>query len=133
MITKNVVAGIVKNEDGKVVLLNHNKLNKWVLGPMGKVDEEDGDIYTALKREAFEELGIEVIAYSLLLQHECICQNQLIKFSIFEVHCYEGIIYNKEPQKHSGITFVNKEELLKLKLASRLDDIAGAVLEYDLL
>ena len=56
----SVVEAIIKNDEGKVLLLKRSKSNKFYVGkwqlPGGKVDFGE-DIQKAIKREIYEETG----------------------------------------------------------------------------
>lgn len=48
---------VVSGESGRILLLRHNQLGKW-LQPGGHVDPEDRDVTAAVYREILEETGI---------------------------------------------------------------------------
>jgi 8-oxo-dGTP diphosphatase len=118
-ISARTVTGVLMDEEGKVVLLKHNKLgNIWVL-PGGKTDYDESE-NNAIIREIREELGVEVnpddLEPSVRIKFEWtmpggegFCTNQ-----IFIIRKYQGEVRNVEYNKHSDLRWVSFEELVEL-------------------
>ncbi|MCM1578687.1 MAG: NUDIX domain-containing protein [Ruminococcus sp.] len=64
----NAVGGVVKNSEGKILLVKHNRRG-WTLP--GGVVENGENLIDALKREVMEETGIEVTVERLF----CVSSN----------------------------------------------------------
>lgn len=104
-----IVAGLVK-EDGKYILLWHNKKDVWTF-PVGKVEEDESD-EEALIRELKEEIAIDVKGHNLL-GSVSFKENtgKDYRFHVFNVTTYSGTIKNNEPHKHARLKKVSKQEL----------------------
>ena len=48
------------DEDDRVLLVRHDKTSPWVL-PGGHAEKEDLSVYETLKRELYEELGVDIV------------------------------------------------------------------------
>ena len=110
---------IIKNEKGEILLENHKKVAAWTL-PGGKkqTGEKPVDI---IIRECQEELGIEVMSAKLLFtqvfpegKYEYpVGSGKYPSFqqNYFSVEAYAGTIENKEPEKHSELTWMKPTEV----------------------
>lgn len=110
------------NDDGKVLTMWHNKFGFWTI-PMGKVKDDETPT-DALKVEMWEELGIEVKKCKKIMSFEKTyfrkLQGATEKSKVHTIQTsyhltkYTGEIYNKEPQKHREIKWIDIEELMSL-------------------
>ena len=125
---KKCICGIISNEDGKILIQKHKKVDAYTL-PGGKCDENEGDNH-ALIRELFEELGILVYRYEIvftdIIKHceypaysGCYCD---FYHTYFKIEKFQGEIENREPEKHSELIWVKPEDIRKLgKISIVLD------------
>lgn len=110
------VGGVIKNDEGDVLLLWHNKFQVWTV-PMGK-GEEGESAEEALRAELFEEVGIVVIDAEIIGRHigryarptghvevDCV---------LFLVEDWVGHVENKEPAKHNEVRWATDEEILHM-------------------
>ena len=114
------IAAVIRNSDGKYLLLQHKKYNFWTI-PIGKV-KVGQSIEAALKEEISEECDIDVIKFK-----EVWCFSEkyerkdylvTIKTHIFEVLIYNGKGNNMEPEKHSELKWMSLDEIKSLKSIS---------------
>lgn len=112
-----IASGIIRDKDGKMLLEWHNKANGLVL-PSGKANTGE-DPYQALKRELYEELGIFVKEATLNKKSSYQAEYPVgsDNWVIFEeynyiIHSYDGIIENKEPDKHKDLVWMNENEII---------------------
>jgi len=54
---------LIQNDDGLILALKRKKSGLWSL-PGGRLNQDERDWLLALKREVFEETGLEVISAS---------------------------------------------------------------------
>lgn len=123
----SVVSGIIKEND-KYLVLRHNKCKGICVFPCGKV--ENGELPSeAIKRELFEEVGIEVNKIKFLGSYNK-CYNRVdgimhVKEDLFFIDNYNGTPFNKEPDKHLEMKWITKEDVLSNPL-----DYSTLVYEY---
>lgn len=108
------VGAIIKNEFGEYLTLYRKKIPLGLAFPAGHIEEnEEPD--QAVKREVFEETGLMIIKYNLVL-------NQIIKNScsrgytahnwfIYEIISHWGVVINKEPDKHEFVKFMKLSDV----------------------
>jgi len=114
------VSAVIMNDDGEVLIQNHNKLERYTL-PGGKVDANEYENF-ALIREMFEELGIMVHKYHELytsrfdgVEYPAHSGNvSTFLHVLYSIEKYEGIITNKEPEKHSELLWVKPENIREI-------------------
>ena len=116
MDVKEVVVGVVK-KDGKYLMLKHNKCKGLYLFPSGKVEETDLSEHEALKREMFEEVGIKVTqckyCYSSPAWYDRTDGIMHTKEHIYIIEEYVGTSFNKEPNKHEEMVWVEPKEVFR--------------------
>jgi 8-oxo-dGTP pyrophosphatase MutT (NUDIX family) len=115
-------------QDGKVLLIHHRKLNKWL--PLGGHIELDEDPEQAALREAREESGFDVELIgdrpptTELGTRALIAPRFLDIHRITDTHEHIGMIYWARPksgalalsaEEHHGIRWCSKEELASLQ------------------
>lgn len=120
-----VVAGYVLN-NGKVLLIYHNKLQKWL--PVGGHIEKDETPDEALRREIKEELGIEInfLNYPKLKignNNEFALPFHVNLHPIKEGHSHYCLFYLCVPK--SGNIKINKSEISDYKWFSK-EELDGA-------
>ena len=108
------VAGILKRDDK--VLVGERPLGKPYSGywefPGGKIESgESGE--EALKRELFEELGVEIQKARCLLSHQHAYPDKTVFLEVWEVVDFIG-----EPQniEHKTLRWVTLSEMRQLRL-----------------
>lgn len=114
------VAGVIKNEKGEILMMDHVKFDFWTL-PVGKVKDNE-TVEEGLMNELFEELGIKVIEYKVLNSFDKVYlrRGNIVKVIcyIMDILVYENEIYNKEPEKHRSLKWMSVEEISDLERIS---------------
>lgn len=78
--------------------------------PGGHVDENE-DLFTAMIREAKEEVGIDILRENMKMVHIYHhYKNDMLKF-IFSVNKYNGILVNNEPEKCKELKWFEMKNL----------------------
>jgi len=117
----SVVDAIIKNKEGKVLLLKRSKSNKFYIGkwqlPGGKVEFGE-DIQKAIKREIYEETGKK---YSSLRLDKVFSLTEMFdgdKYNVF-LMVFAGEFKGKISlsSEHSEAKFFSMGQIKKLKLA----------------
>lgn len=119
---KRTIAAIIKNDEGKVLIQDHVKTAAYTL-PSGKWERDKGEtIEDTLKRELFEELGINVNEFHCV--YECKFSDieypagsgNLTSFHAFYyiIDDYSNDVINKEPNKHRDLLWLSSDEIKKL-------------------
>ena len=115
----NAAAGIIRNNQGELLMMDHNKFNFWTI-PIGKCQPGQSAI-DGLKQEMFEELNIKVINAKLVgtfktpYERNGVTVN--VKSHIFEITKYTGTIRNNEPHKHKAIEWLSLDKINTLDLS----------------
>ena len=112
------VAMLIMNGEGKVLVLDHTKLNCWTI-PVGKV-KHGQTLLEGLKEEAKEELGISptYVIHEAWKQMDTEIRMGVpvdIKLHLYRIVDYTGNITNNEPEKHRDIKWMSLEELNELE------------------
>lgn len=119
------ISALVKNEEGKILMFFHNKIQKWTI-PVGKVDEGETP-YESLVKEIAEEVDLTITSAELkeeFIQHFVReGKNVEIKQHLYDIK-YIGEPKNNEPHKHRDLKFMSKEEIIKLPVISDATEIA---------
>lgn len=109
-----VVTGIIKKED-KVLVLRHNKCKGLCLFPCGKIEQGE-EKFGALFRELFEEIGIEVTSATPLKSYrkwyDRVDGIMHVNEHVYYITNYNGIPFNKEPNKHLEMKWVKIIDIL---------------------
>lgn len=117
---KSAIA-IIKKGD-KILVQDHVKFN-FLIPPVGK-QEGDEPLFQTLRREVYEETGLQVdLAKKLFSVSNTYVRaregekpkNVKVNVTFFEVTKYHGKLENKEPNKHRKIYFESIENLRKIK------------------
>ena len=107
-----VVVGILKQ--GDKLLLAERPSDKPYAGywefPGGKVEEYE-NVQLALKRELYEELGIEVISSKHLFDHHHTYPDKRVLLEVWSVTQFLGQPRGKENQSLRWVTFTEMREL----------------------
>ena len=102
----HVVVGIIKNENYEV-LLSKRKLDVHLGGlfefPGGKVEKNESPT-EALHRELFEELDINALSFTSLIQVPYQYSNKNILLDAYLINDYSGKIISKEGQEISWLS-----------------------------
>lgn len=117
-----ITAGaIIKNKEGKILTIFHNKFNQ-ISVPGGKADGTE-DPKDTIIRECLEEVNVKVLHAELLFKYD---YTYNINGKDLNWHHYVYEIYwdrdeeqinNNEPEKHSWIEFKEEQDLqILLKL-----------------
>lgn len=109
--------GMFIRENNKVLILYHVKMDMWAI-PVGKV-KSNQSVEEALREEANEELGIDIIQFKeIITTYRPYIINSInvrVDYHIFEITKYDGKIENCEPHKHKNLKFVTIEDTKTLK------------------
>jgi ADP-ribose pyrophosphatase YjhB (NUDIX family) len=106
------IGGIIRNEEGKVLMLDHKKTGLWTI-PVGKVEECE-HITDALIREMIEELSIQVKGFISVKDIKHPWSGGDFRTYIFNITSYTGEIRNNEPHKHPAMKWMAIEEIERL-------------------
>lgn len=112
---KEVVVGIIIDDNKKVFLLRHNKCKGLCVFPSGKVEKGETN-RDALFREMKEELGIDVLDYKKIYDSSQWYDRTdgIIHTleNVFIITDYVGVIHNAEPTKHLELIKVKTDEII---------------------
>jgi len=127
LIDHDAVAAVIRDEDRNVLMLQHAKWGFWSI-PIGKAHSGQAPL-EGLREEMREELGIEVrkaseIASAVVRYTEG--RDVLLRFHVYEIEEFEGMVENREPQKHRGLEYFALDDLATL---DRLSDATVLFLE----
>lgn len=127
MIAKAASATII-NEENKILIQDHVKTGKLSI-PVGSVEPFETAM-AAIKRELFEELGVEQCVIGRCLKiHQWAIKVEEYNFKVNLIDEW----FNKEPHKHTWIKFMSLKEILATGrpmtecLKSALKDVYGYV------
>lgn len=98
-----VVAGILKDEHGRYLMLYDNRVNSRMF-PGGKIDAGELPV-DALRRERQEELGVEVTSEQFVGHAKFVHQGKLFRLHYFSVEIV-GTPVNQEPVKHGMMEWI---------------------------
>ena len=114
-VDEELVVLVIKNYKNEFAMLNSNKHRLWMF-PAGKV--ECGEcLHKAMRREAYEELGIHIHQNSLSLlateydTYTAVDREILIRVNVFRPISYHGICRNVESDKHAQLMWMSADEL----------------------
>lgn len=101
----NVAVGVVINSDGEILVakrLPHQHQGECWEFPGGKIEHNES-VYEALKRELFEEVGLEVFTSEPWLEvvHDYI--DKAVRLKVHKVTSFSGVAIGKEGQEISWI------------------------------
>ena len=122
------VSAIIRDKDGRVLLEDHVKNDAFTF-PGGKVDPGETP-EEAIRRECYEELGIEVVEMNESKDNPTLfCIEYPVKSGKwyyfkdynFNIIQYKGTISNKEPHKHRSLQYMHIADIIPSNLkVSRL-------------
>jgi len=96
-----VAIGLIKNSQGQVLIskraTNVHQANLWEF-PGGKVEQGE-TVFSALKRELFEELAISVKTAKPLIKIHHHYSDLSVLLDVWEVDDFSGMAYGKEAQE----------------------------------
>ena len=96
----DVAVGVVFNEKGQVLVAkrqsHQHQANAWEF-PGGKIEPGE-TVPTALKRELFEEVGIEVVHHEPWLEIEHDYPDKSVRLCVFKVISFKGQASGREGQ-----------------------------------
>jgi len=112
MIPIQVVAGILQRENR--ILIAQRPPGKPYSGfwefPGGKIEQNESGEH-ALRRELYEELGIEVSNAKLLFHHEYTYPDKMVHLQVWYVLHFSGEPHSKENQALNWVTFAEMGQL----------------------
>jgi len=117
------VGGVI-HKGNKILIFYHKKYNFWTL-PIGKVDLSK-DPAIGFAQEMEEELGIEVLSYRLLgtfyktYRRAPYVYTDIVSM-IYNVISYNGIVRNKEPNKHPIMQWMTITEIRNIPKCKKSD------------
>lgn len=100
-----VAAGVIKDEQGRVLMIFENKHNVWYF-PGGKIERWESPA-DALKREIQEELGVEVLSEQFLGHVKTIHRSKLYRLHYFSI-TISGTPTIQEPVNHGMLEWIEK-------------------------
>lgn len=112
--TYKVVAGIIRNEKGKILMLDHKKTGLWTI-PLGKTEFGEKP-REALVREMKEEVNIDVTQSYVCEKDNFVFSQGFTTTYVYNIIHYNGEIKNNEPDKHLQIRWITLEEIQELKV-----------------
>ena len=124
----HIAVGVIFNQLRDKVLIANRHQNVYQGGlwefPGGKCQDGEG-VITALKRELFEELNLEIDRYQslIIIDHDYV--EQQIKLDVWSVFDWHGEIYGKEGQR---IEWVPVSQLLQRDFPEANRQIIDAVI-----
>ena len=124
----HAIAAIIQNEQGEILMQEHVKYGFWTI-PIGKV-KQGQQIEEALREELFEECDVHVEKWKEIVakDYHYVRNEKPVTVSghLFEIFAYNGIVKNKEPDKHLVQVFLSLE---KIKQLPHLSDMTLLFLE----
>ena len=106
MKTTKVAVGVIVDKQNNCVYVSRRPSHKHLSGlwefPGGKVETGE-NIEEALKRELYEEVGIDVDHYKFLMQQDFCYPSCFVKLYFYLVDGYQGVLFAKENQEISKI------------------------------
>lgn len=128
----DTVGAIIKNDNGEILMLYHNKYELYSI-PVGKVKDDDSSAFESVEREILEELGIQCtnIEYVTSAKINYTLKNKQLDSDglLFNILSYKGVITNKEPDKHSQLTFMSIEQIKCLRSQDKLTELTKVYLD----
>ena len=122
LLDHDVVAAIIKNERGEILMQEHMKYGFWTV-PVGKV-KPNQSIEDGLKVEMKEECDIIVQNFKELTKNSYVYgrkgRDVKIVGHIIEVLSFNRVIKNNEPEKHKQQRFISLDRIKKLPYLSDL-------------
>jgi 8-oxo-dGTP diphosphatase len=109
-----VISGIIRNEEGKILMLDHKKTGMWTI-PVGKVEPGES-IIDALYRELEEEVNIKVQGYESVNDFTRAFPQGETRTFVFNIERYTGEVKNNEPHKHLNMRWMAIEEIETLRI-----------------
>lgn len=114
---KHETVAFTIQKDDKYLIFYHSKYNKWTI-PIGKFDIVKEKPIDALCREAFEELNILVEGCIPLecryIVYDLDDKKVISNLFLFKILKYSNYPINKEPEKHSHMFWMTKQEISEL-------------------
>lgn len=115
------VTCVIRNEENKVLVLEHMKCKNKFTFPAGtmeqnEIEKKHGYEITVV-REMEEELGINIDVNDISLvenvwsYYDRIDGHKVYKEYVCDISSYSGEIINKEPHKHPSMKWVTFEEV----------------------
>lgn len=124
----HVVVGILRDAQGKICISlrpSHKHLgNLWEF-PGGKLELDEMPV-DALKREFFEELGVQVIDAAPLLQIPFDYEHYQVLLDFFIINQFHGEAHGKEGQK---VTWVGLDELQNYAMPEANQPVIDALMK----
>jgi 8-oxo-dGTP diphosphatase len=110
------ISAIIQNELGQILIFKHKKFDFWTV-PIGKV-KIGQSVLDGLKEELFEEVGITVKDSVLIETKTQEYDRRGLKIAVthnlFSIIDYVGIPFNKEPEKHSDMKWIDLKDIVSL-------------------
>lgn len=120
------VAAVIRNKEGKILMMDHVKFNFWTI-PVGKVKPEE-TVVEGLCVELKEEINILPLNYKEVDVNSTVYNRNgkevTVIQHIFEIEEYEGGLCNNEPDKHRSIKWMSEEEIMNC------DNLSDATKNY---
>lgn len=115
--SKHETVSFIIQQGNKYLMFYHSIHNNWSI-PIGKFDILNEKPFDALAREAFEELDI-VVENAMPVDCRYIVynfneQDIISKLFMFKILKYKHYPINKEPEKHSHMFWMTREEISAL-------------------
>lgn len=114
MRTWKVVAGIIRNEEGQLLMLDHKKTGLWTI-PLGKVEFGE-TARQGLVREMKEEVNVEVVQCYIVSKDIFTFNQGPTTTFVYNINYYTGEIHNNEPKKHPEMKWMHLREIDEAKV-----------------
>lgn len=130
MRTYRVIAGVIKNEEDKLLMLDHIKTGLWTI-PVGKVESGE-TLYQGLVREMKEEVNIDVVHCHEVAQYQFNFMQGITDTYIYNITSYIGEIINMEPMKHLNLKWMTISEIERIDVTDATQIALNALKEIEL-
>lgn len=127
MTSRPMAAGIIV-QDGKMLLIENIKHQRSVFEPPGGKLHDGESFEVCAKREAMEEVGIEIDVHEEITRSIIQTPEGPFDCRLFRATVVRGSIENKEPTKIGSVGWYSYDDMLELQKKGVLaDDVAHAL------
>jgi ADP-ribose pyrophosphatase YjhB (NUDIX family) len=112
-------SAVVLDGEGRVLLVHHNKLGKW-LYPGGHVEPDESPAEAAV-REVAEETGLQAVVIGEPAFAHSAVRGHIVPWAVIEMDVFDSAI---GPHRHIDLVYVCRAS--GGQLAAQLDEVSGA-------